>query len=91
MSCGQGITERRRWYISDQSHHDPRCKDVHLIEKRQCQGADTNQCNDADVNKGQFFVKQRADENIYIVKRKEQRSLRKMIRFYFRTLYVKSR
>ena len=52
VTCGQGITERRRWYISDLSHHDPRCKDIHLIEKRQCQGAEGAQCNQAQDNKG---------------------------------------
>ncbi|CAF0865986.1 unnamed protein product [Rotaria sordida] len=46
VSCGQGITERRRWYINENSHRDPRCKDVHLIEKRQCQGAHAAQCDD---------------------------------------------
>ncbi|CAF0809451.1 unnamed protein product [Adineta steineri] len=45
VSCGQGTTERRRWYISDSSHNDPKCKDIYLIEKRQCQGADTMNCN----------------------------------------------
>jgi hypothetical protein len=52
VSCGQGITERRRWYISDQSHYDSKCKDIHLIEKRQCQGADAVQCHADDGNKG---------------------------------------
>jgi hypothetical protein len=51
VSCGQGITERRRWYISENSHHDPKCKDIYLIEKRQCQGADASQCN-TNENKG---------------------------------------
>jgi len=51
VSCGHGITERRRWYISDHSHHDSRCKDIHLIEKRQCQGAEGAQCNQAEDNK----------------------------------------
>ncbi|CAF1322720.1 unnamed protein product [Rotaria sp. Silwood1] len=51
VSYGQGTTERRRWYISENSHHDPRCKDVHLIEKRQCHGAHAAQC-DNNGNKG---------------------------------------
>ncbi|CAF3867103.1 unnamed protein product [Rotaria sordida] len=45
VSCGQGITKRRRWYINENSHHDPRYKDVHLIEKRQCHGAHATQCD----------------------------------------------
>ncbi len=55
VSCGQGITERRRWYINDQSHHDPRCKDIYLIEKRQCQGADSANCNQNE-NQGSFNI-----------------------------------
>ncbi|CAF3743907.1 unnamed protein product [Rotaria sp. Silwood1] len=35
----------------ENSHHDPRCKDVHLIEKRQCHGAHAAQC-DNNGNKG---------------------------------------
>ncbi|CAF5191918.1 unnamed protein product, partial [Rotaria sp. Silwood1] len=54
-SYGQGTTERRRWYISENSHHDPRCKDVHLIEKRQCHGAHAAQC-DNNGNKGNFII-----------------------------------
>ncbi|CAF1011801.1 unnamed protein product [Adineta ricciae] len=45
VSCGQGATERRRWFINGNSHHDPQCQDIHLIEKRQCQGADSMHCN----------------------------------------------
>jgi hypothetical protein len=51
VSCGQGITERRRWYINENSHHDMKCKDIYLIEKRQCQGADAAHCN-TNENKG---------------------------------------
>jgi hypothetical protein len=51
VSCGQGITERRRWYINENSQHDPKCKDIYLIEKRQCQGSDPDQCN-KNENKG---------------------------------------
>ncbi|CAF4330476.1 unnamed protein product [Rotaria sp. Silwood2] len=45
LSYGQGITERRGWYTNENSHHDPRCKDVLLIEKCLCYGAHAAQCD----------------------------------------------
>mgnify|MGYP002424660198 FL=1 len=51
VACGQGITERRRWYINDKSYDDPQCKNIYLMEKRQCQGVDCN----TQENKGNEF------------------------------------
>ncbi|CAF2347511.1 unnamed protein product [Rotaria sp. Silwood2] len=45
LSCGQDKRERRGWYTNENSHHDPRCKDVLLIEKCLCYGAHAAQCD----------------------------------------------
>ena len=54
VPCGQGVTERRRWFINDNSRDDPRCKNIYLNEKRQCQGAHGARCND-NTNRGNFI------------------------------------
>ncbi|CAF4293399.1 unnamed protein product [Rotaria socialis] len=48
VTCGQGVTERRRWYINENSHHDSRCKDIHLTEKRQCQNTHATDCGSTE-------------------------------------------
>jgi hypothetical protein len=74
VSCGQGITERRRWYINDKSNQDPKCKDIYLIEKRQCQGADSANCHNNE-NKGLLVL---------------INCLRKSIFEHFRTMYIRT-
>lgn len=81
VTCGQGVTERRRWYMNENSHHDPRCKDIHLIEKRQCQSGSGADCGLND-NRGNMIEKFEKKQNSTILSRNGCFNSRNLVKKY---------